>query len=107
LVVNSFTIQYPGKPVITGGLLTWVRKERLMGHQMIPMLNIAEFLNNQPAGDAVSCGNRTDLFKKQRRHDWRSMGLDICHGGDGRYSPALVKVCIQCGAGHASILQGG
>ncbi len=71
---------------------------------MIPMLNVADFLADQPPGDAVSCGNRTDLFKAQRRHDMRSMGLDVCHGGDGSFGPALVAMCTRCGTGQVSLL---
>jgi hypothetical protein len=71
---------------------------------MLPMINITEFLENQPAGDAVSCGNRRDLFRKQRRHDYRCMGADICYGGDGYRGLSMVYVCIRCGTGRVSLL---
>ena len=69
------------------------------------MLDIGQFLADWPPGDAVSCGNRKDLPKKQRRHDWRSMGADICYGGDGFRGLAMVEACIRCGAGHQSLIR--
>jgi hypothetical protein len=71
---------------------------------MIPMLDIRQFGVLQANFSPISCGNRTDLFKKERRHWWLSLGLDITHGGDGRNLPAMIKLCERCGIGHASTL---
>lgn len=51
-----------------------------------------------PPGDVVSCGNRTDLFRKQRRHTYRDAGLDIRHQFKlGDYVLCQVAICIVCG----------
>lgn len=51
----------------------------------------------QPEGGTPSCGNRTDLFKKQRRHIWLDAGTDVRHMGDGSYGMARVRICARCG----------
>lgn len=51
-----------------------------------------------PAGDRVKCGNRTDLPRKQRRHNYRDAGLDVRHQfRDGAYVLCQVAICIVCG----------
>jgi hypothetical protein len=77
---------------------------RAKAWQMYPMLNPDEFSDEQVGGHAVKCGNRTDLFKKMRRHVWYSMGLDWGHGADGYFVPCLMSMCMRCGVGHASAL---
>lgn len=49
-------------------------------------------------GGLVKCGNRTDLPKKQRRHHYVSLGIDVRHSGDGTFKDFEVFVCSQCGA---------
>ena len=46
----------------------------------------------------VKCGLRTDLPKKERRHAWLELGLDVRHFGDGSFADAIVHACVQCGA---------
>jgi hypothetical protein len=48
-----------------------------------------------PPGDVVSCGNRTELFRKQRRHAWQGLGDDVQYGVLGR-----VRACMRCGTGR-------
>lgn len=51
-----------------------------------------------PAGDRVKCGNRTDLFRKQRVHTYRDAGLDVRHQfKTGAYVDCRVAICIVCG----------
>lgn len=46
----------------------------------------------------VSCGNRLELPKKQRRHAWQDHGLDVRHEPDsGAYRLRRVFVCDTCG----------
>lgn len=48
--------------------------------------------------DAVSCGLRRDLPKKQRRHKYAELGTDTRHSGaDGRPRMTRVRVCVRCG----------
>lgn len=51
-----------------------------------------------PPGDAVKCGNRRDLPKKQRRHDWQQLGPDVRHVNSGELEEVLVRACGRCGA---------
>jgi hypothetical protein len=46
---------------------------------------------------AITCGNRTDLFKKQRRHVWVCLGWDARHMGDGSFQDCWVRACARCG----------
>jgi hypothetical protein len=51
-----------------------------------------------PAGDLVKCGNRTDLFRKQRVHHFRYAGTDVRHQFKrGDYVECHVAICIRCG----------
>jgi hypothetical protein len=51
-----------------------------------------------PAGDRVKCGNRLDLPRKQRRHDYRDAGIDVRHQfSDGAYVECRVAICVRCG----------
>lgn len=52
-----------------------------------------------PPGDAVSCGNRRDLFKKQRRHDFQVLGEDVQHGVTG-----VMRACCYCGTARFGML---
>ena len=46
----------------------------------------------------VSCGNRVDLPKRQRRHVWEDRGLDVRHDPDsGVYRLRRVFACDICG----------
>jgi hypothetical protein len=51
-----------------------------------------------PLDDAnpVSCGNRGDLPKAQRRHDWRYLGLDTRHTEDV-FTDLHIYACAVCG----------
>lgn len=48
-------------------------------------------------GDRVKCGLRTDLPKKQRRHEWLSLGIDLRRQGDGTIAEFEVFACLECG----------
>jgi hypothetical protein len=51
-----------------------------------------------PAAGTVSCGNRMDLFRKQRVHAWHDAGEDIrWQINDGTFAVVQVKICITCG----------
>ena len=50
-----------------------------------------------PPGDVVSCGNRLELFRKQRRHDFEVLGEDVQHGVAG-----TVRACSYCGTSRFS-----
>jgi hypothetical protein len=45
----------------------------------------------------VSCGLRTDLPKKQRRHVPVYLGTDTRHTGDGGFEDLHIYACAQCG----------
>lgn len=48
--------------------------------------------------DAVSCGLRRDLPKKQRVHWFAELGQDVRHSGaDGRPRMTRVRACVRCG----------
>jgi hypothetical protein len=51
-----------------------------------------------PLADAnpVSCGNRRDLVKAQRRHDWIHLGVDTRHTEAG-FEDLHVYACAECG----------
>ena len=51
-----------------------------------------------PPGDTVKCGNRTDLRKAQRRHDYQLLGPDSRNGGDRGFVDGNVYACGRCGA---------
>jgi len=48
-------------------------------------------------GQRVSCGNRTDLPRKQRTHFYVSMGTDFKNKGAGGITEVLVFACAVCG----------
>lgn len=61
-----------------------------------PLLDLEGF--KLAPGDAVSCGNRKDLVKAQRRHDWRELGIDDRHDPEsGDFRPRRAFMCIRCG----------
>lgn len=69
------------------------------GRQMIPMLNPDTW---EPPVSDVSCGNREDLFRKQRRHIPVSMGTDLAYFGDtGEKRLSLITSCARCGRQEA------
>lgn len=45
----------------------------------------------------ISCGNRTDLFRKNRRHIWVDMGDDVTNKGTEGIVQVPVRVCARCG----------
>jgi hypothetical protein len=49
-------------------------------------------------GGTVKCGNRFDLPKRQRVHDYVSLGLDTRNSGPLGYVDGTVLVCVVCGA---------
>lgn len=49
-------------------------------------------------GDAVKCGNRLDLPKKQRRHTYTDLGIDSRNSGPLGYVEGKVFACTTCGA---------
>lgn len=58
-----------------------------------------------PAG-VITCGLRTWLPKRLRRHDWRDAGQDIRHQFDGTFALATVKICIACGKDEDTRVKG-
>lgn len=48
-------------------------------------------------GTAVTCGNRTELPRKQRRHLWAELGTDIRNAGEKGIIAAEVRACVRCG----------
>jgi len=48
-------------------------------------------------GEMITCGNRTDLPKKQRRHDWVSLGVDTKNAGTLGIVEVDVFACVVCG----------
>jgi hypothetical protein len=48
-------------------------------------------------GGAVTCGNRRDLVKKQRRHHWVYLGLDVDNHGVKGFREVAVFACVLCG----------
>lgn len=51
-----------------------------------------------PPGDAVKCGNRADLTKRERVHRWQELGLDERRGNAaGQVVAGIVSACRRCG----------
>lgn len=48
-------------------------------------------------GSAITCGNRTDLPRKQRRHLKIEMGMDTRNRGTEGFGDVLVHMCTLCG----------
>jgi len=48
-------------------------------------------------GGLISCGNRRDLPKKQRIHDWMCLGFDTMNKGEKGICEVLVFACTRCG----------
>jgi len=51
----------------------------------------------EPPTQPVSCGNRRDLFKKQRRHSYLHAGTDIRHEFSGEFVEHIILICETCG----------
>jgi hypothetical protein len=51
--------------------------------------------------DRVKCGLRTDLPKKERRHDWLSLGTDTRNRGSHGFLDCEILACRQCGTDKA------
>jgi hypothetical protein len=49
-------------------------------------------------GHIVRCGNRKDLPKKQRIHDYVSMGIDTRNLGEIGFRDVDIFACAICGA---------
>lgn len=50
-----------------------------------------------PPGDRVSCGNRTDVPRAQRRHVWLDAGTDDRHMFTGETALCRIRICSVCG----------
>lgn len=48
-------------------------------------------------GDVITCGLRTDLPRKQRVHDYVSLGLDFKNKGEAGIVQVIVFACTVCG----------
>lgn len=48
-------------------------------------------------GTAVTCGNRTELPRKQRRHLWAELGEDWANKGQEGIVQVPVRACTRCG----------
>ena len=53
-------------------------------------------------GARVSCGNRRDLPKAQRVHDWVPLGPDMRNCGERGFLELQVSACRECGADKAT-----
>lgn len=53
-------------------------------------------------GGRVKCGNRTDLPKKQRRHDWVTLGPDVRNRGSRGFEEVEIRACRECGTDKAT-----
>lgn len=49
-------------------------------------------------GDRIRCGLRIDLPKKQRVHDYVSMGIDTRNLGEVGFRDVDIFACAVCGA---------
>lgn len=49
-------------------------------------------------GNAIRCGNRTDIPKKLRMHDYQSLGEDMRNGAERGFITGEVFACRKCGA---------
>lgn len=54
------------------------------------------------SGDRVKCGLRTDLPKKERRHDWADLGTDTRNRGAAGFADCEVRACRRCGTDKAT-----
>lgn len=52
-------------------------------------------------GDRVKCGNRPGLPKRERRHDWVSLGPDTRNRGSHGFADCEVYACQECGTDKA------
>lgn len=58
-------------------------------------------------GDRVSCGLRTDLPKRERRHESVSLGVDTRHyGALGEFIDMEVSACVKCGRDKVQKIKG-
>jgi hypothetical protein len=64
-----------------------------------PLLDLSDL---PVAADAVKCGLRLDLPKKQRRHDFRYLGVDFRTSEPGSKTEQHVAVCPRCGTERRS-----
>lgn len=55
-------------------------------------------------GGVITCGNRTDLPRKQRRHAWVSLGTDIRNFREHGFRECEVSACVTCGTDKAVAL---
>lgn len=49
------------------------------------------------AGDAITCGLRLELPRKQRRHVWAELGEDYKNKGTEGIVQVPVRACTRCG----------
>lgn len=68
---------------------------------------ILDLPNNEPhdiaagdlaPGNSIRCGNRTDLPKKLRMHDFTCLGEDMRNGASAGFIHGNVFACRKCGA---------
>lgn len=51
-----------------------------------------------PPENTPTCGNRADLPKKQRVHQWEYLGTDVRHGGEKGWNIEMdIYACVICG----------
>lgn len=50
-----------------------------------------------PPGDTVKCGNRADLPKTLRRHNYQELGPDVRNRGERGFVEGIVSACRVCG----------
>jgi hypothetical protein len=48
-------------------------------------------------GNAVTCGNRTDLPRKARVHDFVPLGTDTRNCGSRGFRDCEISACCHCG----------
>lgn len=59
----------------------------------------------EPPVAEFSCGNRRDLPKRERRHDWLDAGDDVRHHGSGYFLLSKIRICSRCGRDSATPLE--
>ena len=54
-------------------------------------------MNFPVEGNPVTCGLRTDLPRKHRRHAWEDLGDDFTNKGEQGIVQVPVQACTACG----------
>jgi hypothetical protein len=69
----------------------------MWGMVKVPLLVVPVDFFPLPQPCPVKCGLRDDLPKKQRRHQWASLGLDTRNAGSEGFKDYEILACVICG----------